>query len=162
MNTSDVLKYGHLTVVRTLENIPQSEWEQPNVCGVWSVKDIVAHLSSFEHILVDVLNTLIDEHKPTPVLDLLKQLGDQGFNDAEVKRRKDKSPQEVYAEYSAACAQAQALLGRISEEVQEREGTLPWYGRDYDLEDYIVYTFYGHKREHCAQIDVFGDTLKRR
>ena len=41
-------------------------------------------------------------------------------------------------------------------------GTLLWYGAEYDLEDYIAYTFYGHKREHMAQVNVFLDTVKRR
>ena len=41
-------------------------------------------------------------------------------------------------------------------------GTLPWYGPEYDLEDFIAYTFYGHKREHMAQVNVFLDTLKLR
>ena len=159
MNTRDVLKYGHFTVVRTLERVPQSTWTEPDVCGVWSVKDIIAHLASFEHLLVDVLNSFIDADKPTPILDLMAQLGDQGFNDAEVNRRKGKSAQDVYAEYSATCAQAQTLLERISIEDQDREGSLPWYGAEYDLQDYIVYTFYGHKREHCAQIAVFADSL---
>jgi hypothetical protein len=39
-------------------------------------------------------------------------------------------------------------------------GLLPWYSAEYDLEDYITYAFYGHKREHCAQIAVYRDTLK--
>ncbi len=40
-------------------------------------------------------------------------------------------------------------------------GTLPWYGMEYALDDFIVYTFYGHKREHSAQIAAFGDLLRR-
>ena len=30
---------------------------------------------------------------------------------------------------------------------------------EYSLEDFIVYTFYGHKREHSAQIAAFRDRL---
>ena len=29
-------------------------------------------------------------------------------------------------------------------------------------DDFIVYSFYGHKREHMAQVNVFKDTLKQR
>jgi hypothetical protein len=32
---------------------------------------------------------------------------------------------------------------------------------EYSLDDYIVYSSYGHKREHGAQINVFKDTLKK-
>ena len=40
-------------------------------------------------------------------------------------------------------------------------GTLPWYGNRYSLDDFIVYTFYGHKREHGAQIGVYRDKIGR-
>jgi len=68
VNASDILKYGHRTVLATLDGLPEAEWYTPNVCGVWSVKDILAHLASFEHMLVDVLNSLLCG-TPTPTLD---------------------------------------------------------------------------------------------
>jgi hypothetical protein len=53
------------------------------------------------------------------------------------------------------------LAARISADVYRQNGTLPWYGSEYDLDDFIVYTFYGHKREHSAQIAAFRDWLAR-
>jgi hypothetical protein len=38
-------------------------------------------------------------------------------------------------------------------------GTIPWYGEQYSIEDLIVYQYYGHKREHVAQIWVYRDHL---
>ena len=38
-------------------------------------------------------------------------------------------------------------------------GTLPWDGEDYALDDFLVYGYYGHKREHSAQIAAFRDRL---
>ncbi len=59
MNARDVLKYGHLTVLRTIDGLPKADWETSGVCGYWSVKDLIAHLASFEHVLVDVLNSFL-------------------------------------------------------------------------------------------------------
>jgi hypothetical protein len=53
------------------------------------------------------------------------------------------------------------LAKQISPEKWRENGTLPWYGMEYALDDYIVYTFYAHKREHAAQIGVFKDALKQ-
>ena len=53
-------------------------------------------------------------------------------------------------------------MGRLpaKRHTQFREnGTLPWYGAEYSLDDFIVYTYYGHKREHAAQIAAFRDHL---
>jgi hypothetical protein len=160
MNTIDILKYGHQTMLHTLEGLPQTEWETPGVCGTWSVKDIIAHLASYEHMLVDVLTTFL-EGGPTPYLEKMGALGPLGFNDAEVASRHDKTIDDVLAEFNETHAQTMALAARIPAETYRQNGTLPWYGPEYDLDDFIVYTFYGHKREHSAQVAVFGDGLAR-
>ena len=51
------------------------------------------------------------------------------------------------------------LLARIPAETLRRPGTIPRYGEGYSLEDLEVYQYYGHKREHRAQVDVFRDRL---
>ena len=42
---------------------------------------------------------------------------------------------------------------------EHQAGTLPWYGMAYSLDDVLVYMYYGHKREHSAQIAAFRDRL---
>ena len=157
MNPSDVLKYGNRTVLQTLEGIPDARWTGTGVCGHWTVKDVIAHLASYELILTDVLNGFL-RGGPTPVLD--KYRTDMNFNDSEVNLRASKTPRHVLAEYQENFACNAQLAAKIPTETWRKPGTLPWYGMEYSLEDYIVYAFYGHKREHSAQIAVFKDTLK--
>ncbi len=71
------------------------------------------------------------------------------------------TPQEVFDEYEQTHLKTLELAAQVPGDLLEKEGVLPWYGRAYDLEDFIVYTFYGHKREHSAQVAVFKDTLSR-
>ena len=158
MNADDVLKYGNLTLLGTLDGLPFEAWNTPGVCGIWSVKDIIAHLASFEHMLVDVLNSVMNDH-PTPTLDQYRQ-GGQVFNDQEVTTRQSRSAQEVLDEYEQVQAQTMALIAQIPVEKRRENGILPWYGAEYDLEDYIAYSFYGHKREHSAQVAVYRDLIK--
>jgi hypothetical protein len=160
MNAIDVLKYGHQTVLRTLDGLPTSEWETPGVCGAWSVKDIIGHLASYEHLLVDVLTTFLDGG-PTPYLEEMGTVGPLQFNDAEVALRQDKTIADVLAEYNDTQAQTMALAARIPTKTFRQNGTLLWYGPEYDLDDFIVYSYYAHKREHSAQIAIFYDQLAR-
>jgi hypothetical protein len=160
MNTVDVLKYGHQTVLRTLDGLPQTEWKTPGVCGTWSVREIISHLASYEHVLVDVLTTFLGGG-PTSYLDKFYGGASLQFNDTEVASRQDKTIAEVLAEFNETHAQTMALAARIPAETYRQNGTLAWYGPEYDLDDFIVYTFYGHKREHSAQIAVFCDQLTR-
>ncbi|MBZ0299066.1 MAG: maleylpyruvate isomerase N-terminal domain-containing protein [Anaerolineae bacterium] len=159
MHANDILKYGHLTLVGALETIPPAQWQTPDVCGVWSVKDIVAHLASYELVLTDILNSFLDGGA-TPMLDLFTQESGH-FNDDQVAQRRPHSPTEVLDEYKDAAARNAVLIARIPAETCRRAGALPWYGAEYDLDDFLVYTFYGHKREHAAQIHVFKDELAR-
>ena len=167
MNTSDILKYGHLTVLRAIDGLPDPAWEAGGVCGVWSVKDIIAHLASYEHVLKEVLSSFqADSAMPssspggsaTPMLNAFTEPGGR-FNDAQVALRKGSSPADVLAEYTGTHDQVAALAAQIPAETLRRAGTLPWYGAEYALDDFIVYAYYGHKREHCAQIAVFRDSL---
>lgn len=159
MNAADVLKYGHLTVLGTIDGLPDTAWDLPGVCGVWSTKDIIAHLASFEHILEEVLSSMVEDG-PTPTLDRYLA-SETEFNDAEVARRKDWNGAEVLAEYNDTYAHVAALIQRIPADTLRQPATLPWYGAEYAIDDFITYAFYGHKREHCAQIVVFRDRPSR-
>jgi hypothetical protein len=160
MDALDILKYGHLTVVSTVEALPEDEWETPNVCGWWSSKNIIAHLASFEVVLVEILSSFVDD-APTPTLKKYSE-SPQGFNDVSVAERQHLTPADTWAEYEGTQGRTMEILAEIPVEVRRQKGRLPWYGPEYDLEDFIVYTFYGHKREHMAQINVFRDLLKSR
>lgn len=159
MNVLDVLNYGHQTVMKTLEGLPADAWETKGVVGDWSVKDIMAHLASYEWVLVEVLQSLVNQKMPTPTLKLMKKHGD--FNNQQVALRQHKPWAEVLDEYEHNHARVMKLAQKIPPTTVRQKGVLPWYGAEYDLEDYIVYTFYGHKREHCAQIALFKKHLRR-
>jgi hypothetical protein len=159
MNAHDILKYGHLWVHRHLNGLTDGQMQAAGVCGVWSVKEIIAHLTSFECVQSEVFMGFIDP-SPTPNLDQLTRMDGDAFNAVQVGMRQDKSVSEVLAEYNKAYERAISLLPRLDEALLRRPGTLPWYGKEYSLEDWIVYQFYGHKREHMAQVAVYRDTLK--
>jgi hypothetical protein len=167
MNASDILKYGHRTVLRSIEGLPEREWQTGGVCGVWSVKDIIAHLASYELVLEEVLRSFgpgpampsqSTGASATPMLDAFVAPGGR-FNDDQVALRSSHSHDAVLAEYIGAYERVAALVAQLPAETLRQAGTLPWYGLEYALDDFLVYTFYGHKREHCAQIAVFRDRV---
>jgi hypothetical protein len=158
MNASDILIYGQGTVLQAIEGFPESAWETPGACGVWSIKDIIGHLASYELVMVDVLSAFVGGG-PTPYLNKYTEPGG-GFNDSEVALRKGKTVSEVLGEFNDTHAQVISLAARIPMETFRQTGTLPWYGMEYALDDFIVYTQYGHKREHSAQIAAFRDHLR--
>lgn len=155
MNTADVLKYGHLTLLKTLDGLSDEAMNTGGVCGWWSTREIIAHLDSYEQMLVDVLNNLLG-HGSGPTLEAYRA-GPQ-FNDEQVEARKGQSAAELLDSLNSTHARVMNLIAQVPEELARQPGTLPWYGAEYSLDDFVVYTFYGHKREHSAQIAVFRDS----
>ncbi len=154
MNASEILKYGHLIVCRAVDGLAESDWNTGGVCGPWSVKDIIGHLAAYEHVLEDVLNSFFGGAQT----DLVKQYAsDRAFNDLQAAARKDQPVSQVWSEYNDIFARVTILALQVPRKIWREPGTLPWYGENYALDDFVVYAFYGHKREHSAQIAAFRE-----
>lgn len=160
MHANDILKYGHSFIMGALDGLDESHYEDSGVCGFWSVKDIMGHLAYIEGLLAEILQGILEIDAPTPFMDTMRQQGPGAMNDLEYEKRKDTPFTEVMAEYNASRTKAAELLAQVPLETQRQAGLLAWYGAEYDLEDYLAYTFYGHKREHGAQINILKDQLK--
>ncbi len=157
MNVLDIMKYGDITLVTAVEKIPKEHWEEGGACGWWSVKDIIAHMTMSEIFIEQILNNIISG-EPIGMLALYAEHRDEA-NDIEVRKRSHLSADEVMAEYRAAHERTISLAAQIPAETFRQNGTMPWYGEAYCLDDAIVYMDYAHKREHGGHIDVFGDRL---
>ncbi len=157
MNAHDILMYGDRTLRAGLDAVPVDQWTQAGVCGWWSVKDIMAHLTSYELCHAELLSSFI-EPVPTPTMDRFREQGPE-FNKFQVAARKDLAPEHVLNEYGEAHARLMESVSKIPVATLAQVGTIPWYGDSYSLDDLLVYSNYGHKREHVAQINVFKEFL---
>ena len=151
METLDVLMYGQQTVERTIDRYRTEDWERIAL-GVWTAKDLVGHLGAFEVRFADILATFVG----APLESDLTAADPRTFNDDQAAIRRDWPVEAVLAEYRAAHERAMAHARAIPPERWREVGTIPWYGPGYSLDDLVVYTIYGHKREHDPQL---GDAL---
>lgn len=159
MNVVEQVEDAHLLVIQTVNDLPELEWDIPTVTDGWSVKDVIAHLASFEHILVDVCKTFLEESPDTPYLSqYIKQHDD--FNNIQVGERSNHTAQQVLDEYEEAQVDATGLLARIPVETIEEKGTLPWYGKDRSLHDLIT-RLTSHVAHHCDSITAFRTREKQ-
>ncbi|HEV2655243.1 MAG TPA: DinB family protein [Ktedonobacteraceae bacterium] len=152
MNVASQLEQNHLLVLQVIDDLPELEWDIPGVCGAWSVKDVMAHLSAYEEVLVDVFATFLTD-EPTPHL---AKFIDKSidFNKSEIEARQYRTAQQVMDEYEEAQLQSSDLLAQIPQEKILQKGTLPWYGNERSLAD-LINNFCAHTQEHCAQIKAF-------
>ncbi len=149
MNAPDILSYGHRDLLATFEKISDQQWSV-GVNTTWTVRDVLAHMASYETLLEDALKFVAGQ-SPTPMLDDMGR--DQaGFNDRQVAARKDKSSAELLDELRRGHEHVLALVNTFGPEKLRQVGTIPWYGKEYSLDDFIVYANYAHIREHVGQV----------
>jgi hypothetical protein len=158
MDAVTILFYGNKTLMDSLNQIPQSLWLTGGACGVWTVKDLVAHMAAAEHMLFDALNSVVNG-ADIPFLKRMGSLG-AGASDILVGEKKDTPADQVLADYTGTYEQVMALAKLMPPETWAKVGTIPWYGEGYSIDDFVVYASYGHKREHSAQLDAFRDAHK--
>jgi hypothetical protein len=156
MNTIEALKLGDDMLTETINTLvgldwfSSEYWYKSGVCDQWSIKDIIAHLGSFETLLTDVLISL-DSGAITPDFALYIADPDR-FNHIQVSSHEDKSVGELLAEYEQAHVLNQNWLPNISEEILNQPGLVSWFGSEQSPADFIIYAAYDHKHEHIDQI----------
>jgi uncharacterized protein (TIGR03083 family) len=155
-----LLKYAQRTITEAVEGIPEAEWDTPGVCGFWSVKQVIGHLIGWEHYAEQFLAPFTGVTMPSPHLTDAQSLSEDDYNDKYGTQAASRAPTELMAEYKAVAERIMALAAAIPDETWHRLGTLPW-SQNTDLEDFVVYTTYGHKYEHAAQIVAFRDRLRQ-
>lgn len=147
MNSIDVLMYGQRTIRSTMDRFGPDDWERIAL-GVWTAKDLLGHLGAFEVRFADVLAGFVGA---APESDLLTA-DPRTFNDDQAAIRKDWPVERVRTEFLEAHDRVMRHAAGIPAETWREVGTIPWYGPEYSLDDLVVYTMYGHKREHDPQL----------
>jgi hypothetical protein len=148
VNPLDILGYGQATVDGLIDRYTPAHWEAVAL-GTWTTKDLVGHLGVFEVRFAEVLSTFAGEQPTTN----LRTLSPATFNDDQAAIRRDWTVDQIVAELRDAHARSIAWAARIPAETWREVGTIPWYGPQYSLEDFLVYIEYGHKREHSPQLE---------
>ena len=150
MNTSDLLEKGYLLVLQAVDDLPEAQWDLPGACGNWSIKETVAHLASYEQVLITVLLAVQQEQEPaTDISQILKN--PDAFNKQEVEKRQYQTAQHVLDEYNDAQLQASSLLSQITPEKLVQGGTISLLRPDKNLAD-LLKSFSEHTSRHAQQI----------
>ncbi|MBI4414625.1 MAG: maleylpyruvate isomerase N-terminal domain-containing protein [Candidatus Kerfeldbacteria bacterium] len=158
MNAQTILFYGNKTVEDSIATLTAQEWLTVGATSGWTPKDVLAHLLSYELLLEEALGHEVDR-RTLPRIEKMGKDHDT-FSDSEVAARKDRAVEVVLKEYHDATKRVAALATKISPERYRAVGTIPWYGGEYSLDDYIVYAIYAHKREHMGMLRLFLKRLR--
>ncbi|GCE19994.1 DinB family protein [Dictyobacter kobayashii] len=159
MSATEMLENSHLMVIQALDDLPEPMWDMPGVSGEWSAKDIVAHLTSYELLLIDAFQTV---HGETPSPYLMRWRSDlQAFNTEAVEARRYQTAQQVMNEYQDAQVRSADALSSLPAELVEKKGAISWYrSGEASIAD-LVERLSQHMQQHCEQIKQFREANKQ-
>jgi uncharacterized protein (TIGR03083 family) len=103
-----------------LGSLDDEDWSAPTDCPGWSVQDTVAHILGTELMMAG---------RPAPeveVPDAAHLRNDIGrMNEAYIIERRDRTPQEVLAEYRAVVAERDAAVAALDQDAIDAESWTP-------------------------------------
>ncbi len=158
MSITEQLESAFLQVIQTVDNLPELEWDMPMSDNGWTVKDTVAHLASYTHLLADMCHVVLKDSTPTPTITQYIQQGGE-FNQTQVAERSNHTAQQVINEFEEVQAEVTGLLASIPVEKIEEKGTLG--GRSERSLSDSVQGLTGHIQRHCDEITAFRNREKQ-
>jgi len=153
MSATEILDNSHLYVIQTLDDLNEVQWDIAGVVGDWSVKDTVAHLVSYEHLLLEILQAFMGQSSDKAYITAYRQ-GPEQFNTSQVEQRKYETAQHVMDEYQDVQTQTSSLLAQIPPDMLTKPETVPSRNGMVSMEQFIENQV-AHTRTHCDQIRAF-------
>lgn len=122
---------------KLLSTLAKTDMEQTGMTGVWSVKDILAHLVAWERFLLDWYQTGLQNHSSiiTPV-GMSKKMIDN-LNQEIYERNRDRPLDEILSEFHTSYDELLIVIEAISEDDMFEQSRFEWTG-SLTLADYIA------------------------
>jgi len=137
-----MIESSHAAMMAQLSEIDK----QRKIYPLWTIREIIAHLSGWDDAAVGFVNALLKgETPPIPA-----PRGPEVYNEETVSTREGLSYDHIVREYVNTRAKLIALIRQITEEMVTQKSILPW-GEEGSLES-IVQVFGPHEMEHAMDV----------
>ncbi|MBK6326810.1 MAG: DinB family protein [Chloroflexi bacterium] len=141
------LKATRREILSLVAVVPPDERIQRPVCGVWTLKDLLGHLTDWEKVGVEGLRQLVDEQTP----EFAQTITDfDVFNAANAAARMDQSWEAVWADFTATRQSLLALVDELPEPALARPFQAPW-GSTVSAYTWLL-VWMGHDHEHAIDV----------
>ena len=131
---------------KAIEGLSEEEKTQVQVEGVWTIKDIIGHLSSWEVMFVEPMQGYAD--RGVFECDVMADYG--SYNDKEAARKRDVPLDAILSEAATVRQGLVAAANELSVEQLEAEVALPWGGTG--TLSGVLGDLKGHEMEHLGAI----------
>ncbi len=139
----NTLETSHAMMMAQLNEIDRNRKIYP----LWTIREILAHLSGWDDAVLNFLSALIKGETPT----VIAPRGADVYNQETVYTREGLSYDRILSEYIQTRAKVMELVRTMPNELITQVSVLPW-GAEGSLQDMVVF-FGDHEIEHVRDIE---------
>ncbi len=136
------LKNSRQELISVIDKIPENRCDT-KFLGVWSLKDIVAHLTGWSEHQIDTLKSHSKGEVPS------RPSSSQDFNENITKARENRSWEQVYKEFIKSSLELIVAYKNLSEVFWNKQ---IWPDKQMTPKEYIKLEIDHYSKEHLPQI----------
>ncbi len=133
-----------------MSGLTQEDLARPNVVNKWSIKDLIAHLASWDEEELRVIQAFAMQNEPQYSYTISDRSDFAVWNNEQVELRRSRSLQEVIAEFDAARRDLIQAVEGVTDQVLMRPKMTSWNREYTGLE--LLEEQAAHDLEHAADI----------
>lgn len=123
--------------------------DRKGVVGEWSIKNVLAHLSAWELLVVQVLSERLETGRTPDVMTAISADMD-GWNAQRVAEVDELTSEDQLAEFEWTRSLLLQYLEGLDDATLARMA--PWRGWDGSVADYVLDAIAAHERTHAEQV----------
>lgn len=144
-------------LLATIAGLPDTALDKKGVVGDWSIKNVLAHLTDWERIVVQMLPERIAKGATPEILSTISA-DEDAFNAQGIARSEHLTPQEQLSQFAQSRQALFQLARDLGEETLQRRH--PWPEWEGSIDEYILASIGEHEREHRDEIATAVTRLK--
>ena len=147
----DAMRTGYTTLEKNLAPLDEAQMTTPGVNGPWSIKDNIAHIVTWQHILRDRLHAAARGETPTPYGSDPADEDIDRLNEQFYQQNKSRQLADVLVDFRTTYAQIEEAVQSTSEEDLIDPQRFTW-AKGIPLWRYVAGDTYEHYLEHMKLI----------
>jgi hypothetical protein len=161
MNPFDAFHEAHTRFMEAIDGIPQVDAEAPHhVVGKWNLRDLVAHVTVYEHLTEDAISKQLATNASTPFLWGFMHTTRQEFNDYHYRERQFVVYPEILSELNSSHNHIMSNMRWLfTGDMLKRTGNMDWFRKGVSVSDFLL-EMAEHKKAHAGQVQKYKLDLK--
>ncbi|MFN2195849.1 MAG: ClbS/DfsB family four-helix bundle protein [Anaerolineales bacterium] len=152
----DLLENSHAAILDLLDRLDEDQLVEPDAIGIWSVKDLLVHLTLWEAELITMLFQV--RRGQTPSTLHFSQLSDDEINAQWYRDYRDRDLEAALDDYYSIRAQTIRRVNEFSDRDLFEPRRYRWAG-EHPLHDWLAGSTYEHEEEHLPELKQYVERI---